>query len=455
MGFILRKYQADAVEVGIETAKSKTRGILVLPTGSGKSLVIANIAKKMEGKTLIFQPSKEILEQNLAKMLSYGERDIGVYSASMDSRTFGKITFATIGSIANKDELFKNFNYILIDECHLVNSKDGMYENFINSLDVPTIGLTATPFRLRSRRDLDGNTVSESKILTRTRPKIFKKIVHITQIKELYDLGFLAPLNYITTGYDQRDIRSNTTKSGFDEDSLREYNRRAQLNERVVQRLMKSESRYKLVFNQFVDDSTAIQEELKRYSVDSFQVSAKTKKKDREEILERFKSGDISNILNVGVLTVGFDFPELDEIVLSRPTKSVALYYQMIGRGIRVCPGKKGCTLVDFCGNVKRFGRIETFEFVDVNGNQMWKLKSDRGFLTGVDADTNYDLESVKKRTELSTGKNNGVMVTFGKHSGKRVSKLPIAYLLWCVETFKDGQWKTAFQKELERRRAA
>lgn len=448
--FKLRPYQRNAVEAGAQAFSDKKNGILVLPTGSGKSLVIANIVKSLEGNTIVLQPSKEILEQNMSKMISYGERNIGVYSASMNVKTIGKITFATIGSIVNKTELFKNFKQIIIDECHLVNSKGGMYEKFIKELNIPTIGLTATPFRLRTRNGFNGERLSESKILTRTRPRIFSKIFHITQIKELYDSGFLAPLEYITDeNYNHGEIESNSTKAGFNEGSLKKYNARMNLNDSVIKRIMMSGADHRLIFNQFVDDSTVIEESLKLNRASAFQVSAKTKKKDRENILSAFKEKRIGNILNVGVLTVGFDFPELDEIIISRPTKSCALYYQMIGRGIRIAPNKKYCTLVDLCGNVKRFGKIETFEFVDVNGNEMWKLKSDAGFLTGVDVDTKEDLEHVK---EKKVHKNGNEIVTFGKHNGEPVCKIPADYLQWCVDNFESGKWKKLFEKELKRR---
>lgn len=110
MIFTLRPYQQEASDKAVEffEAKKKTTAIMVLPTGSGKSLVIADIANRVDGHLLIFQPSKEILEQNFAKLQSYGVIDCSVYSASLNSKKVSRITFATIGSVVSKPEFFSH-----------------------------------------------------------------------------------------------------------------------------------------------------------------------------------------------------------------------------------------------------------------------------------------------------------------------------------------------------------
>ena len=154
--FQLRTYQTEAVEASVEFLRNprKKNGILVLPTGSGKSLVIANIVAQLDAPCLIFQPSKEILEQNLAKFHAYGFRP-SVYSASMNRKSVGEITLATIGSVSGvsgkkvtregKAHLFQDFPYIIVDECHLVSAKDGQYKEFFEEVSARMIGLTATP----------------------------------------------------------------------------------------------------------------------------------------------------------------------------------------------------------------------------------------------------------------------------------------------------------------------
>ena len=451
----LRLYQQNAVDKAVKCFKGKKNGILVLPTGSGKSIIIASIADELGGKTLVFQPTKEILEQNKEKMEAIGYSNVGVYSASMGQKEVGDITFATIGSVVKKKHLFADFDRIIVDECHKVNSKNGMYENFINGLKLPTLGLTATPYRMRNYRDFRTDAyIAESRILTRTRPRIFSKIVHITQIQELFKLNFLCPLDYKwQNSYDSRKIKRTSTGQGFDESALERYNQEQEIVKKIIVLVEKTKQSHCLAFTKFTSESEQVVEALAKKNISCVEISAKTKKKDRERILADFKSGRIKCVVNVGVLTTGFDFPELDCIILGRPTKSVALYYQMVGRGIRIADNKDSCRLYDLCDNVKRFGKVETFEVYDQNGNDMWRLKSSAGDLTGIDVNTGQNLEKVTR--PLNKDDDGDVLVPFGKHKGKKITALDEGYLKWCVENFDNSKWKTPFKKELKRREVA
>ena len=179
MKYQLRDYQRDASIAAVRafTSKKANNGLLILPTGAGKSLVIADIASKLDGPLLVFQPSKEILEQNFAKLQSYGCWDASIYSASVGYKDINRITFATIGSVINHKEDFAHFKNVMIDECHLVNSKAGMYKDFLESADRRVVGLTATPYRLCSYQG-----GSMLKFLTRTKPRIFSDVLYYCQI---------------------------------------------------------------------------------------------------------------------------------------------------------------------------------------------------------------------------------------------------------------------------------
>ena len=172
MSYVLRDYQQKASDSAVSffnNKAKKTNAIMVLPTGSGKSLIIADIAARLDGHTLVFQPSKEILEQNFKKLCSYGVLDCSIYSASFNSKEINRITFATIGSVKNHPELFTHFKNIIVDECHLVNPKEGMYKDFFEAVKCKVLGLTATPYRLSSSRDFG----SMLKFITRTKPHVF------------------------------------------------------------------------------------------------------------------------------------------------------------------------------------------------------------------------------------------------------------------------------------------
>uniref|UniRef100_A0A6M3L1I3 Putative homing endonuclease n=1 Tax=viral metagenome TaxID=1070528 RepID=A0A6M3L1I3_9ZZZZ len=425
---------------------------------SGKSLLIANIAKNVGGKVIVLQPSREILSQNMEKMISYGETDIGVYSASLGRKDTGKITFATIGSVVKHKELFADCELIIVDEADAVNSRGGMYEEFITSLNIQTIGLTATPFRLRNYNDFrTGEHVAESRILTRTRPRIFNKIIHITQIKDLFDQKYLCPLDYDWQNeYDSRKIKSNSTGQGFNDEALKEYNKSQNITDRIVDSVVNSNSKHCLAFTQFTSESDEVVEKLKEKNISCATVSATTKNREREEIVKDFRSGKIRCLINVGIFLCGFNFPELDCIIFGRPTKSLRVFYQGIGRGIRISEGKTSCKVYDLCDNVKRFGKIETFVFEDVNGNAMWRLKSNVGYITGVDVATGKDLEKVKRKvtdTDKKQIESGDFKITFGKFKDKMISEVDTWYLKWCIENFDNGRIKKLFELEVERRK--
>ena len=195
MSFVLRDYQQAASDKAVAffmDKKKKHNAIMVLPTGSGKSIVLASIASRLNAPVLIFQPSKEILEQNFAKLQALCPFDCSVYSASFGRKEISKITFATIGSVRNSPELFQQFQYVLCDECHLINSKEGMYKSFLDQLRCKILGVTATPYRLSSSQGFG----SMLKFITRTRPAIFKEVIYHVQVSTLLDMGYLAKLNY-------------------------------------------------------------------------------------------------------------------------------------------------------------------------------------------------------------------------------------------------------------------
>lgn len=362
MSFVPRQYQTEAIDAGVDffQSKMKQHAIEILPTGSGKSVVIANIASKLEGKTLILQPSKEILEQNFAKYSNYGYR-AGIYSASAGVKYLDKVTFGMIGSIINKRHLFDDFQNIIIDECHLVNSKGGMYNNFIKAFDkVKVLGLTATPYRLSS--SMEGAML---KFLTRTSPRIFGKVLYYVQNKVLFDAGHLAPLEYFSFNVIDRNMLSvNSTGADFTDASLKAYYKKINMPAVTTQyanRLLAKRNSL-LVFCSLLEEAWKVSQGVPGSVV----VSGDTEAAMRKDILSKFKAGKIRCVINVGVLTTGFDYPELETVLIARSTMSLALYYQIIGRVMRPFTyedgSKKKGWVVDLGGNINFFGKIETME---------------------------------------------------------------------------------------------
>ncbi|WP_411898530.1 DEAD/DEAH box helicase [Elizabethkingia bruuniana] len=374
----LRPYQKEAVNAGVEYLKSKSKknAIIILPTGSGKSIVIANILAPLEGKAIILQPSKEILEQNFAKYISNGYK-ASVYSASAGQKKIDRITFCTIGSIISKKHLFEGLEYIIIDECHYVNAHGGMYEEFISAFPrAKVLGLTATPYRLSS--DSYG---AQLKFLTRTKTKIFHSILYYVQNSELFDDGHLSKLEYYSFNVvDRSMLKVNSTGTDFTEQSLRRYYDMIDMPSIIAQyaiRLLAKRPNI-LIFCSLIKEAESVVKKIPG----SVLLTGSTKNNERERILSQFKSGKIKCVVNVGVLTTGFDYPALEVVLIARSTMSLALYYQMVGRAMRTSKetGKKDAWIVDLGGNINFFGKVETMKieqtptglyFISNNGRQL------------------------------------------------------------------------------------
>ena len=388
MSYVLRDYQQKASDAAVSffnNKAKKTNAIKVLPTGSGKSLIIADIASRLDGHTLVFQPSKEILEQNFKKLCSYGILDCSIYSASFNSKEISRITFATIGSVKSHPELFAHFKNIIVDECHLVNPIEGMYKDFFDAVKCKVLGLTATPYRLSSSRDFG----SMLKFITRTKPHVFSEVIYHVQVSTLLDMGYLSKVNYYPmnpTGWNELNLKINTTGADYTDKSVQKEYERIDFYSyivHIVQRLMNPKAGGKrkgiLVFTRFLKEAERLTMSIPGCVI----VSGDTPKKERERILEMFKVGEIPVVANVGVLTTGFDYPELDTVVMARPTMSLAMYYQIVGRCIRPHKDKEAAWFVDLCGNINRFGEVSDLHLKDT-GNGKWAVFSRGRQLTNV-----------------------------------------------------------------------
>lgn len=381
--FTPRPYQVEAIDAGVHFFQSGTRGnaIEILPTGSGKSVVISNIGLGLSSKTLVLQPSKEILEQNVRKYMSYGYR-AGVYSASAGSKHIDKITFATIGSIAKKWHLFREVQNIIIDECHLVNSDDGQYQDFLHkNSQAKVLGLTATPYRLST--GADGAML---KFLTRTSPRIFNDVIYYIQNNVLFDAGHLAPLEYFNFNVvDRSKILLNSSGSDFSEASLRSYYRSIDLPGRTVHyaKYILSKRNSLLIFCSLLDEAHKVANQIPGAVV----IDGQMDMVKRERILSDFTKGKIRCVVNVGVLTTGFDYPGLEAVLIARSTMSLALYYQIVGRVMRPFTYANGSIktgwVVDLGGNLDLFGKIETM-IIKVNAKGQHYIVNNGRQLTDV-----------------------------------------------------------------------
>jgi DNA repair protein RadD len=376
----LRYYQQEALNKIKWAQQLEGNDLCVIPTGGGKSLVIAELANALGIDVLILQPSKEILEQNVEKLSQYVPRsEIGIYSASMGEKVIKKYTFATIGSIHKKAEDFAHFKLVIIDECHLVNQKDtgSMFSKFLKAIGNPkVVGFTATPYRNVTGYHKVGNDLIAAvtlKLVNRMRPQFWKRIIYNINNDELTARGYLAPLKYIDSSIvDHYSLKQNKSGSDFDMDDFEA--KLTEREDRIVSGLRWANEQHGsiLVFCPSVRSAV----KLASLVPNSAAVHSGTKPKEREEIINAFKNGSIKIVFNMGVLTTGFDHPALDCIILARPTRSVGLYYQMLGRGVRLAPNKTHCTVIDFTGTVAELGKIESIKLVK---EKLWELKTETG----------------------------------------------------------------------------
>lgn len=379
MSFVARPYQAEAIGCGLDflrTTQIGVNGLLVEPTGSGKSLVIAEIVRQLDGPAIIFQPSVEILEQNLMKLLQCGCRP-AVYSSSFNQSKVGDITLATIGSVVRKAHLFERFKYILIDEAHLVGAKNesSMFMQFLTKTkEAKVLGLTATPYRLSH----DGFGGAILKFITRTRPRVFHKVVHVTQNGDLLRDGYWAKLEYkvVKTGFRTDRLRINSTGADYTDESVRQHFKELSFPDKIVrcvQRVSELDRGPVLVFTRFVEEAEYVARK-----VGGAVVTADTPKDTRKAIVRQFRAGQIKCVANVNCLAIGFDYPELANVILAAPTRSLARYYQWVGRTVRPHPSKESAFVIDMVGLVEKFGRVEDFRLV-CGPHDTWRVETDEG----------------------------------------------------------------------------
>ncbi len=349
---------------------------IVIPSGAGKSVIIAETVRDLDGMTLVLQPSKEILEQNYEKYTSMGFR-AGIYSDSVGHRYIDRVTFATIGSIVNKPHLFRGLKNIITDECHWV-KYGGQYTKFFSMFPMAkNLGLTASPYRMEPNRE---GAILE--FLNRPRYKTFHSLVYYVQNETLFDQGFLAEIDYNDINViDRSKLVMNDSGTDFTDGSIRAMARTLDLPRIAGQKAneLLEERKNLLAFCTLVSEAEALSKKIPGSKV----ITGDTDKALRGKILRSFKEGDIKAIVNCQTLLTGYDYPELETVLDVSPTMSLGRFYQKVGRGCRIHANKKDCKYVDLVGNHQFFGDIESMKIrMDYQGN--YDIWNGNRRLTGV-----------------------------------------------------------------------
>lgn len=356
-----RDYQSEALEDVCAYLKEASGNPLVaLPTGTGKSMVIAMLIERLRAKRdrriLVASHVKEIISQNSEALTMYNDSiPWGIYSAGLKRRDMHPpVIFASVQSIYKKVYDFDPFDVLIVDECHLVPPKgEGRYQTMIKKLvtnapHVRVIGFTATPYRLGSGLLTEGN--------------IFDDIAYEMTIQRAIDDGYLSPVvsrgSEIQINLEGVRVRQGDYVIGDLEKALKADH----VTERALRECVErhSDRQSWLVFCVNVKHAEQARDILRSHGLESEMVTGDTPSNERASIIERFKQGKIRAVTNCNVLTTGFNAPCVDMLVCLRPTKSPVLYVQSIGRGTRLHPGKVDCLVKDFAGLVETHGPVDT-----------------------------------------------------------------------------------------------
>lgn len=368
---MLRDYQQRSIDQLYDWfTKNDGNPCLVLPTGAGKSHIVAALCKDAvrnwpNTRILMLTHQKELIEQNAEKMrLHWLNAPMGIYSASIGKRQLGEpITFAGIQSVAKKSDLLGRVDLVIIDECHLVNHKnEGGYRTLLSKLqainpDLRVVGLTATPYRL-------GHGLITDK------PAIFDALIEPVSIDELISLGYLSPLRSKITTTELSTEGVHKRGGEYIESELQKAVDVEEKNIAIVDEVIRLADNRKawIFFCAGVQHAGHIAEALRVRGITAEVVTGETPKAERANILRNFKAGRIQALTNANVLTTGFDAPSIDLIAMLRPTMSPSLYVQMAGRGLRIAPNKKDCLVLDFAGVVQQHGPIVSVQAPDKAG---------------------------------------------------------------------------------------
>jgi len=356
----LRPYQEAAILAVRDALNSGMSTPLVcLPTGSGKSPVlttlVSSVAAKSPGrKFLVLVHTQELIKQLAETYERVSGVKPGIFSASVGKKHHDEqVTIAQVQSFVRNKRRFNNYKLVVVDECDRIGpDENSNYRKLISDLkvcnpEVRIVGLTATPYRTGQ-----GLCYGED--------RVFDDLVYDANIKELIEQGYLSSLVGKDGGTpDLSDL--HIRKGDYVASELEDFmSNEARVSAAIREIVKYSPGRKKiLIFASGIKHANMVSDALKAVGIYCPVITGDMPKADRDLKIGAFKAAETSYLVNINVLSVGFDAPDIDMIVLLRPTKSPGLYYQQIGRGMRIHPNKKDCLVLDMSGNIQEHGPID------------------------------------------------------------------------------------------------
>jgi DNA repair protein RadD len=374
----------------------------------------------------------------------------------MGEKEIGDVTYATIGSIINIAHEFRSlgFTKVIIDECdRYPRNKSGMLRRFVEGMKAThVLGLTATPLKLQTNM---GETGPYSKLVMLTnRSKhgmFFRHILNVSQIEEMVEKGFWTPLKYQSYDFNTGELVFNSSGAEFTNKSIEKAYENQNIEDKIVKKCLELDGRKSiLVAVPTIDQATRLAQKIPSAAI----VTGDTPKTERNRIIEEFRNQQIRVIVQVNVLTVGFDYPELDCLITGRPTASISWWYQFVGRGTRIHPDKEDCLVVDFVGSYERFGKVEKLYYKE-GEDGTWELYGEnKKQITGIPIhEIGYHLEGgidITKKIDKD-GDEEKVFMTFGKYKGKPIRALPPYYRKWLLKNITWNPYNQKIKEEIER----
>ena len=363
---MLRYYQQEAVSAAYKYCQDNPgrNPCIVLPTGAGKTHVIVQICQdvmKWDGRVLVLAHVKELLEQTASKLRAVDGLDVGIYSASLKQRAIDNdVIVAGVQSVYTRVlELVgsRPFNIVIVDEAHRIPiDGEGMYVQLLKDLKatnpkIRVIGLTATPYRTAN-----GYVCSDEHFLN--------DVCYEASIKELIAGNYLSHLVSKRSVVEVDMTGAKISNGDYVQSEMENrFNEGDNVSQAVAEILKYTADRKKvLIFCCGIGHAANVHSQLIQAGQDVDMVTGTTASGARSKTIEKFKNGSTKYLVNVNVLTEGFDATSIDAVVLLRATVSPGLYYQMVGRGLRIDPDKSDCLVLDFGGNVQRHGAIDNLK---------------------------------------------------------------------------------------------
>lgn len=358
MSFTLRPYQQEAVDATISYfRRSDQPAVIVLPTGAGKSLVIAELARRAKGQVLVLAHVKELVAQNYSKYLAFGLH-ADIFAAGLQRKeSHSKVVFGSIQSVArNLTQFDSEFSLLIVDECHRIgDADDSQYQQVISHLRqhnprLRLLGLTATPYRLGKGWIYQFHYHG---MVRGNEQALFRDCIYELPLRYMIKQGFLVPPERLDMPIVQYDFsRLTVNESGLysETDLNRALQQQQRITPHIIQQIVEFAQNRQgvMIFAATVEHA---QEVLTLLPDSKALICAGTPGPERDALITAFKARELRYMVNVAVLTTGFDAPHVDLIAILRPTESVSLYQQMVGRGLRLSPGKNNCLILDYAGN--------------------------------------------------------------------------------------------------------